>query len=178
MTVISACVIPVFAFGTNVPDANYVYYKYWQLGGEQAYNEVRQCVLTDGRMTKGNETYMQALGKKLKMSSAVKFETFKDIPSSVAPASTVTVKESLLYNSGFLTWTPVVFSDGSTLHTIENTYKVSTRAGSGSTYNAVPITTKDGQKSGDYQIDLVVTTIPKAYQSYITLWYQSGIDKV
>lgn len=177
--VICACAIPVFAFGKDVPDANFVYYKYWQLGGNQKYTEVKQCTISStGVMTPGSATNIQTLHKKLALTSSIKFDISKNIPSTAPTPSNVTVKEKLMYNNFAFSWIPVTFKDNITEHKVAEDFALKGAYKGATTYDAPTITTLSAQSDGNYQIDLVVTeNIPVYYQSYVTLWYESGIDR-
>lgn len=176
--------IPVFAFGTSVPKGDYIYYKYWNVGGSgDSYHEVRQRNRNHSGMVPGNDVAMILTEKynRYELASAVKLTCKSNVPSNVPSVKDFYVKEKLMKQTGIFAWTPVPFSDGSTLHKVV-TGKTFPRSTSISyEYNATAVKTMANSKNNDikgnhnYQIDLVCPYVESEYATFYRMFFQSGI---
>ena len=171
-----AMVIPAFAFGSTIPNGNYVYYKYWNFGGTSNYNEIKQMYINDyGIMTPGSTTRMD-FNSAGKFEGSIKFTTRASIPSSIATPPTISSSYKVLKYTGFLTWTPIVFSNHSDSKTLCTSHRINTSPGS-STYNAAPVNSLNSLTSGDYQIDVTATYVAPIFQDYVTMFFECGVSR-
>lgn len=186
LMVMSLMVTTCFAFGT-IPrgdNVDYVYYGYFNLGGSvNSYTGIRQMQEDDrfpDQMIPGFETEMVLSGtkKQYRMDSTVKFKCIENLPSTRKPITEFSVKEKLMKKTGWITWEPVMFSDGTKIHNIVSKTSLPRTTASTYTYNAPYYAyTAYNQNigEGNYQIDLVCPYIDEAYVNYYMMFYKSII---
>lgn len=180
LIVAATAIIPAFAFGTSIPAGDYVYYKYWSIGGSgNKYTEVRQRNRSYSSMVPGSATAMILTENdhKYELNSSVKFVCDVNLPTNISSVNDFYVKEKLMKKTGLLTWSPVRFSSGSQIHKVVSGVTLPRYTNYVYTYNAVPAETIYDENLGlnDFQIDLVCPYVEDYYTNYYTLYYQSGI---
>lgn len=185
LAVVSLMTITCFAFGSSIPSGDYVYYKYWNVGGSgDKYKEVRQRNRNYSNMVPGNETTMilTETEHRYKIDSAVRFTCQNNVPPGVPSVTNFYVKEKLMKKTGLFRWEAVEFQNGTDTHTIVSNawFPRSTTSSPNVYYSPDYVYTiyDENLGSGDYQIDLECPYVEDSYTYFYMMWYQAGIFTV
>lgn len=177
--VAASATIPVFAFGSSFPDADFVYYCNWQFGGNGQYNAVKQCDYNYGILRKGTQTYINFRQQKASIKGDCKMTTYKAIPTSVTvPSYGISASYKLMKQSG-ASWVSVPLSNGKDNQKFGmQGYKIP-RYLTSSTFNAgVATLSANTLPATNYQFDIQTEFVPQVLKEYINFEVQFGVDKV
>lgn len=184
LAVVSLMTITCFAFGSSIPNGDYVYYKYWNVGGNgDKYKEVRQRNRNYSNMVPGDETTMilTETDQQYKIDSTVRFTCLTNVPATVPTVTNFYVKEKLVKKQFPFIWTAVSFEGGTTTHNIVLNASFPRSTSSSYIYNApnyAKTIKNENLGEGDYQIDLMCPYVEDVYAHYNMMWYQAGIFTV